>query len=83
MVRGDLRWGLAQLAQEAPSGATLVIFHTAVLAYVPSLTDRLNFAREARSFCHYWISKVVFVKFSNLVMVPGDRVVNLLCQSRP
>src|SRR6516225_3227303 len=25
---------------------------------------------------------VVFVKFSNLVMVPGDRVVNLLCQSR-
>jgi len=27
--------------------------------------------------------EVVFVKFSNLVMVPGDRVVNLLCQSRP
>jgi hypothetical protein len=34
-------------------------------------------------YCGLRQRAVVFVKFSNLVMVPGDRVVNLLCQSRP
>src|SRR6516225_2472414 len=32
LVKGDLRTDLAALAQEAPKDATLVIFHTAVLA---------------------------------------------------
>ena len=36
MVEGDLVRDLETLAAEAPPDATLVIFHTAVLAYVPS-----------------------------------------------
>ena len=36
MIQGDLTTDLPALAAEAPRDATLVIFHTAVLAYVPS-----------------------------------------------
>ena len=36
VVQGDLTTDLPALAAEAPRDATLVIFHTAVLAYVPS-----------------------------------------------
>jgi len=35
LVRGDLRHDLAALCAEAPMNATLVVFHTAVLAYWP------------------------------------------------
>ncbi|GAB2474874.1 DUF2332 domain-containing protein [Jatrophihabitans fulvus] len=35
IVRGDLTRDLTALADEAPDDATLVVFHTAVLAYVP------------------------------------------------
>jgi hypothetical protein len=49
VVRGDLRSDLARLAAEAPQTATLVIFHTAVLAYVRSLVDRGQFARSVKS----------------------------------
>ena len=40
LVKGDLRTDLAALAREAPKDATLVIFHTAVLAYVSCHADR-------------------------------------------
>ena len=40
IVKGDLRTDLARLAAEAPKDATLVIFHTAVLAYIRSLPER-------------------------------------------
>ena len=56
VVRGDLRHDFIPLLHEAPKGATLVIFHTAVLAYVPSVADRQNFARKIRTLCPYWIS---------------------------
>ena len=36
VVQGDLTTDLPTLAAEAPRDATLVIFHTAVLAYVPA-----------------------------------------------
>ena len=36
VVAGDLLTDVAELAAEAPAGATLVIFHSAVLAYVPA-----------------------------------------------
>jgi hypothetical protein len=56
IVRGDLLGdSLEQLCGEAPSGATLVIFHTAVLAYVPDLSDRRAFADRARRL-GTWIS---------------------------
>ena len=55
VVRGDLRCDLRTLAEEAPKDATLVIFHTAVLSYVPSLEDREAFSHTAHSLGH-WLS---------------------------
>lgn len=43
IVRGDLVTDLAALAEKAPADATLVVFHTAVLAYVDE-TGRAAFA---------------------------------------
>jgi hypothetical protein len=45
--RGDLRSDLLKLAADAPADASLVIFHTAVLAYVPDPAERAAFARAA------------------------------------
>ncbi|MBR0643865.1 DUF2332 domain-containing protein [Plastoroseomonas hellenica] len=56
VVRGDLRRDLARLAAEAPREATLVIFHTAVLSYLPSLAEREGFAADVGGFCRYWIA---------------------------
>lgn len=47
IVRGDLLTDLAGLAGTAPAESTLVIFHSAVLAYVDD-TDRAAFAAAAR-----------------------------------
>jgi hypothetical protein len=47
---------LDRLCAEAPRDATLVVFHTAVLAYLESRTQRMQFARNVRSLCHTWIS---------------------------
>jgi hypothetical protein len=56
IVQGDLLGdSLAHLCAEAPKGATLVIFHTAVLAYVADLREREAFG--ARAMQHgTWIS---------------------------
>lgn len=56
VVTGDLRGDLAPLAAEAPKDATLVIFHTAVLAYVSPREAREAFARSAQSLCDFWIA---------------------------
>lgn len=56
LVRGDLRNGLPALAAEAPTGATLVVFHTAVLAYVPDQAEREAFAAAVPALCDCWIS---------------------------
>jgi hypothetical protein len=56
LVQGDLRDGIATLAAEAPKDATLVVFHTAVLAYVPGETERRAFATAVASCCDYWVS---------------------------
>jgi hypothetical protein len=56
IVQGDLLGEqLMRLCSEAPKDATLVIFHTAVLAYVPNLREREGFG--ARAMQHgTWIS---------------------------
>ena len=56
VVKGDLLGdSLARLCAEAPKDATLVIFHTAVLAYVGDLSAREAFG--ARAMQHgMWIS---------------------------
>lgn len=56
LVRGDLQERLASLAAEAPQDATLVVFHTAVLAYVPDRLERTAFAQLVRSLSDYWVS---------------------------
>jgi hypothetical protein len=55
VVRGDLTRDLPTLAAHAPRDATLVVFHSAVLAYVaPEARDA--FARTVRELGAVWIS---------------------------
>jgi hypothetical protein len=53
--RGDLRTDLPALAAQAPAGATLVVYHTAVLYYV-TRSQRAGFARTVRSLGAVWLS---------------------------
>jgi|FEC22Drversion2_1045045.scaffolds.fasta_scaffold00521_30 hypothetical protein len=59
IVTGDLRSDLAELVAEAPLGATRVIFHTAVLAYVAEPVEREAFAAEAMRLGDCWIANEV------------------------
>ncbi|MEM7302983.1 MAG: DUF2332 domain-containing protein [Pseudomonadota bacterium] len=52
---GDLLMDIEAMAAEAPSDARLVIFHTAVLNYVP-LATRRQFAALARDIGAEWIA---------------------------
>lgn len=52
--RGDLLTALPALAAQAPAGATLVIYHTAVLAYV-SPAARRRFASLMRALPAVWL----------------------------
>ena len=54
--RGDLLTDLPRVAATAPEGATLVVFHTAVLSYVARQADRDRFAAAARATADVWIS---------------------------
>ncbi|MGA8758343.1 MAG: DUF2332 domain-containing protein [Stellaceae bacterium] len=56
LVKGDLRRDLGPLAAAAPKGATLVIFHTAVLAYIRSPAERSEFMRSVMSLCDFWLA---------------------------
>ena len=56
VVRGDLLTDLARLAATAPSDATLVIFHTAVLGYVLPRSAREQFAATVKQIGAEWIS---------------------------
>lgn len=57
VVKGTLLGDdLAKLCREVPAEATLVVFHTAVLAYVPDHGERGAFARRVMALCRYWVS---------------------------
>jgi hypothetical protein len=56
MVRGDLNEGLAELAARAPSGATLVVIHSAVLSYLDE-PERERFVAQVRELDGHWISQ--------------------------
>jgi hypothetical protein len=56
VMRGDLSERVGVLAAEAPSGARLVVFHTAVLAYVVSPEARQAFIRSVRACGARWLS---------------------------
>ncbi len=55
VICADLNAGLAALAAEAPAEATLVIFHSAVLAYLPEAA-RLTFRNLVEGLDAVWIS---------------------------
>ncbi|HXZ72430.1 MAG TPA: DUF2332 domain-containing protein [Streptosporangiaceae bacterium] len=56
--RGDLLTDLPALARQAPPGATLVIYHSAVLGYL-SPAERGQFAEAARGLDAVWLSNDV------------------------
>lgn len=56
VVRGDLLDDLVPLMAEAPADATLVVFHTAVLAYVTPPDARQRFVDTVRGSRAVWIS---------------------------
>lgn len=56
IVRGDLLQDLEPLMAEAPAEATLVVFHTAVLAYVTPPEARQRFVDTVRASRAVWIS---------------------------
>jgi len=55
LVRGDLVEALPALVEQAPREATLVVFHSAVLAYLPA-DDRARFVDLVRGLPGHWIS---------------------------
>jgi len=56
VVRGDLCHDLSALAAQAPAGATLVVFHTAVLGYVRDPADRRALADTVRALGARWVA---------------------------
>jgi hypothetical protein len=54
--RGDLLTGLPTIARQAPGDATLVVFHTAVLAYIADPGARDRFADTVCGLNAVWIS---------------------------
>jgi hypothetical protein len=56
VYRGDLVTGLPALAARAPAEATLVVYHSAVLAYVAP-EDRSRFAGSVRGLAAVWLSQ--------------------------
>jgi hypothetical protein len=56
VLRGDLRRDLPALAAQAPPDATLVVFHTAVLAYVSEPAERVRFGDTVRALGATWIA---------------------------
>ncbi|MBD0672515.1 DUF2332 domain-containing protein [Streptomyces sp. CBMA156] len=55
LVRGDLNATVRELVAQAPAGATPVVFHSAVLAYL-SPEEREEFAATVRRLPGHWIS---------------------------
>lgn len=81
VLRGDLLRDLPALARQAPAHATLVVFHSAVLAYVTDQEERAAFARTVRDLGAVWISNEapgVFPAIRDRVTERGPRSAFLL-----
>jgi hypothetical protein len=72
LVKGDLVDDLPGLAAQAPRGATLVVFHSAVLAYIPA-ARRVEFADLLADLSATWISNEGFGVLPFVAQqLPGD-----------
>lgn len=69
--KGDLLQDLERVADDAPSGATLVVFHTAVLNYVADQGDRDRFADIVTDLDAVWISNEGMSVFPDLTNAAG------------
>ena len=64
--RGDLRVEFTDIATLAPNNMRLVVYHTAVLGYIGSQSDREEFAKAVRRTGAVWISNEVPSVFPEL-----------------
>jgi hypothetical protein len=71
VVQGDLRTDLPGLLAEAPAGATRVVYHTAVLAYVTDPADRAGFVKAVRESGAVWISNEAPDVFPEIAALAG------------
>jgi hypothetical protein len=78
IVAGDLLTALPALAVEAPADATLVVFHTAVLAYIADPAARAGFMRTVRDLHAVWVSNEAPYVFPDIVAKPVRRGAFLL-----
>lgn len=69
VIKGDLKEALPALADEAPRDACLVVFHSAVLAYVPR-TERDRFIAAVRNLGAVWVSNEAPQVLSHVISVP-------------
>lgn len=79
LVRGDLVTDLPRLAARAPIDATLVVFHTAVLFYVP-VAGRAAFVDVVRELPGHWIANETpeVIAYDDLPEPPDDSLHNVL-----
>jgi hypothetical protein len=79
LVRGDLVDDLPALAARAPAGATLVVFHSSVLFYVPP-PRRAAFAEVVRALPGHWIANESpdVLRYDTLPESPGEALHNVL-----
>ena len=73
IIKGDLLTDLEPLIAMAPKGATLVVFHTAVLPYVASQQQRDRFAAIMRRGNAVWISNEGSGLFATTIVPPPPR----------
>ncbi|MDX6297250.1 MAG: hypothetical protein QOI51_1107 [Nocardioidaceae bacterium] len=66
LLRGDLVDDLPALAAQTPSGATLVVFHSSVMFYVPQ-PRRTEFVETVRALPGHWLAN------ENPNLLPYDR----------
>jgi hypothetical protein len=81
VVRGDLLGEVERLMAAAPSDATLVVFHTAVLTYVTPRESRARFAETMLNSAAVWISNEaprVFPSLAESAPLPAARGLYLL-----
>jgi hypothetical protein len=73
LVTGDLNDKVAELASQAPPGATLVVFHSSALAYLQP-ADQARFAGSVRRLRGNWISNEApgVVAFADELPPPPD-----------
>lgn len=70
LVAGDLAEDLPALAARAPAGATLVVFHSAVLAYADP-EHRRRFAEVVRDLPGHWVANEAPTVLEGLVEPPA------------